>query len=246
MLFLPKLINEEGLRIDGRRPEEMRKFRIEAGVLKNADGSAYMEIGGTKVIVAVYGPREAHPKHIALPDKSVLRCRYSMFSFSVAERKSPSPSRREIELSKVIREALEPAIFLEEFPRTVIDVYAEVLEADGGTRTASITAASVALADAGIPLRDLVAAIAVGKVEGTLVVDLNGVEDQYGEGDMPVAMMPKLGLITLLQADGIFSSEELDKGLLMAKQAIYRVYEAQKKALKRRYLEIAKEVSEAE
>lgn len=240
-----KLIDEKGLRVDGRKPEDMRSYKIEVGILKNADGSAYIELGNTKVIVAVYGPREAHPKHIALPDRGVVRCRYSMASFSVAERKSPSPSRREIELSKVIREALEPAIFLEEFPRTVIDIYAEVLEADGGTRTASITAASVALADAGIPLRDLVAAIAVGKVENTLVVDLNGIEDQYGEGDMPVAMMPKLGYITLLQADGSFTPEEFERGLAMARQAIYRLYEGQKKALRRKYLEIAKEVSES-
>ncbi len=239
-----KLIDENGLRVDGRRLDQLREFRIEVGVLKNADGSAYMELGRNKVIVAVYGPREVHPKHLALPDRAMIRCRYSMAPFSVEERKSPAPTRREIELSKVIREALEPAIFVERFPRTAIDVYIEVLEADGGTRTASINAAAVALADAGIPMRDLVASVAVGKIEGRLALDINGLEDQYGEGDMPVAMMPGLGQITLLQCDGRFTPQELEEGLKMAQNAIGVIYKAQKEALKERYIKIAKEVLE--
>jgi len=237
-----KLLREDGTRLDGRRLDEVRPFKIEAGVLKNADGSAYIELGNNKIMVAVYGPREVHPKHLALPDRAMLRCRYSMATFSVEERKSPAPSRREIELSKVIREALEPAIFVEEYPRTAIDVFIQVLEADGGTRTASITAASVALADAGIPMRDLVAAIAIGKIEGKLAVDLNGLEDQYGGGDMPIAMMPRLGLITLLQADGVFSPEEVVQGIEMAEKAIKMLYEEQRNALRKKYLEIKEEV----
>ncbi len=88
------------------------------------------------------------------------------------ERKRPAPSRREIEISKVIKEALEPAIMLEKFPRTAVDVFIEVLQADGGTRCAALTAASVALADAGIPMRDMVAAIASGKVADTIILML--------------------------------------------------------------------------
>jgi len=237
-----RLLKEDGTRLDGRRLDEVRPFKIAAGVLKNADGSAYIELGNNKIVVAVYGPREVHPKHLALPDRAMLRCRYSMATFSVEERKSPAPSRREIELSKVIREALEPAIFVEEYPRTAIDVFIQVLEADGGTRTASITAASVALADAGIPMRDLVAAIAIGKIDGKLAVDLNGLEDQYGGGDMPIAMMPRLGLITLLQADGVFSPEEVIRGIEMAEKAIKMLYEEQRNALRKKYLEIKEEV----
>ncbi len=241
-----KLLDENGLRTDGRRPDELRPLKIQVGLLKNADGSAYIELGKNKIIVAVYGPREAHPRHVVIPDRAIVRCRYHMAPFSVDERKSPGFSRREIELSKVIREALEPAIFIEEFPRTAIDIFIEVLEADGGTRTASITAASVALADAGIPLKDLVTATAIGKIEGKLVIDLNGLEDQYGEGDMPIAMMPSLGQITLLQADGRFSGEEFEEGLKMAINAIKKIYRVQKEALKRRYIEISKEVLESE
>lgn len=230
-----RLITEEGLRIDGRRPDELRPVKIEVGVLRNADGSALIEQGKNKIIVAVYGPREVHPKHQMLPDKAIIRVKYHMAPFSVPERKSPAPSRREIELSKVIREALEPAILLEMFPRTAIDVFIEVLQADGGTRCASITAAAVALADAGIPMRDLVAAIAVGKANGKIILDLNHYEDQYGGGDMPVAMMPGLKAITLLQADGRFTPEEFKQAISLAINGINTIYKKQRKALKKKY-----------
>lgn len=233
-----KLIDEEGRRVDGRLPDEMRPLKIEVGKLKSADGSAYVELGNNKVIAAVYGPREVIPRHETIPDRALLRCKYTMLPFSVAERKSPQPTRREIEISKVIREALVPAIFLEEYPRAAIDVYINVLEADGGTRTASIIAAATALADAGIAMRDLVAAIAIGKIGNLLVVDINGMEDQYGDGDMPIAMMPRYGEITLIQADGVFTKEEVKRALELASKHISEIHKLQIKALKEAYAKI--------
>ncbi len=170
-----KLLDENGMRLDGRRLDELRPTKLEMGTLKRADGSAYIEQGKNKILVAVYGPRDLHPHHLALPDRCLLRCIYRMASFSVEERKSPAPGRREIELSKVIRESIEPALFLEEYPRAGIDLYIQILQADGGTRCASITAASLALADAGIPMRDIVAACAAGKVEDQIVLDIDDV-----------------------------------------------------------------------
>jgi len=227
-----KLINEHNLRFDGRKWNELRPLKIEVGVLSNVDGSARIIQGKTHILVGVYGPRESFAKYVNLPDRAVVRCRYRMAPFSVEERKSPAPSRREIELSKVIREALEPAIILDEFPRTTIDIFIEVLEADGGTRCASITAAAVALADAGIPMRDLVAACAVGKVDGQLVVDLSDVEDKYGEADVPVAYMPNKNIITLLQMDGLLSVNEFNNLLKLALECCKRINECQKNALK--------------
>lgn len=233
----PRLIREDGLRHDGRRPDELRPIRMEVGVLKNADGSALVEFGKTKVIVAVYGPREVLPKHVSLPDRAIIRCRYHMAPFSTMDRKSPAPSRREIELSKVIREALEAAIFTELYPRTSIDVFIEVLQADGGTRTAGLTAASLALADAGIPLRDLVAAVAVGKVDGVIVLDIDEVEDEYGEADMPVGIMPSLNKVVLLQLNGVLTPEEFKKAFELARKGIEEIYRMQKEALTKKYLE---------
>jgi len=239
-----RLIDENGLRVDGRKPNELRPIKMEVGVLSNADGSAYIEQGKSKILAAVYGPRELHPRHLALPDRALLRCRYHMAPFSVEERKSPAPTRREIELSKVIREALEPAVFLEKFPRTSIDVFIEVLQADGGTRCAGTTVAALALADAGIPMRDLVVACAAGKVDGVLVLDLNDLEDKEGEADLPVAYMPNLGLISLLQMDGTLTVDEFKQALNLAIDGCKQMYKMQKESLKARYVAIKEEVEE--
>ncbi len=230
-----KLIDEEGRRVDGRKFNELRPIKIEVGVLKNADGSAYIEHGRNKIVVAIYGPKETHPKFMALPDRAILRCRYHMAPYSTEERKPPQPSRREIELSKVIREALEPAIKLEEFPRTAIDVYIEVLQSDGGSRGAGITAASVALADAGIPMKDLVVGCAAGKVDGQIVLDLNDLEDKEGEADLPVAIMPNIGQITLLQMDGLLTIDEFKKALDLAIEGCKKIHQIQREALYRKY-----------
>jgi len=222
-------------RYDGRKPEEIRPIKIESGVLPNADGSAYIEMGRNKIVVGVFGPREMHPKRFAKPNAATLRCRYHMAPFSVDPRRSPAPSRRDNEISMVIRHALEPAIFLERYPRSAIDVYAEILEADGGTRTACINAASVALVDAGIPMRDLVASCAAGKIDGNLVLDLGDYEDKEGQADVPVAYMPKMEKVTLLQMDGILSVEEFENTVDMAIEGCKQIYEIQRGALKKKY-----------
>ncbi len=240
-----KLLDENGLRVDGRRWDELRTVKLEVGILDKADGSAYIEHGKNKILAAVYGPREAHPKHIALSDRAVVRCRYHMAPFSTEERKSPAPSRRELELSKVIREALEPSIMSEYFPRATIDIFIEVLQADAGTRCAGITAASLALADAGIPMRELVAACAAGKVEGKVVLDLSDVEDKQGEADLPVALMPKSNVIGLLQMDGSLTEDEFKQALDMATDACRKIYEMQREALKQKY-HVIREAEEKE
>ena len=230
-----KLIDERGLRIDGRRPDEMRPLKIEAGVLSRADGSAYVEWGLNKVMAAVYGPRECHPRHLQNTERAHVQCNYNMASFSVDDRKKPGPDRRSHEISKIISEALTRVVFTEYFPRTSIDVYIEVLQANAGTRCAGLTAASVALADAGVPMRDLVAACAAGKIADTVVVDLGKEEDNSGQADIPLGYVPRTDEIVLLQMDGDLSRDEFDKGIHMAVEACKKVYEVQRDALKRRY-----------
>ena len=229
------LLDENGIRCDGRKVDEPRRIMIKAGGLKNADGSAYIEFGDNKILVGVFGPRDVHPKHMSNTDTGILRVRYHMEPFSVTERKNPAPSRREIEISKVIKEALEPAVMLEKFPRTAVDVFIEVLQADGGTRCAALSAASVALADAGIPMRDLVAACAAGKVADTVILDVNNEEDQAGQADMPIGYMPSLEKITLLQLDGVLTSDEYKKCIETGINGCKIVYDLQKKALHEKY-----------
>ena len=241
-----RLLDDNGLRVDGRRFDELRPLKIEVGTLDKADGSAYVEHGRNKILAGVYGPREAHPKHIALADRAVIRCRYHMAPFSTDERKSPAPSRRELELSKVIREALEPAIMSEYFPRSTIDIFIEVLQADAGTRCAGITAAALALADAGIPMRELVAGCAAGKIDGKVVLDLSDVEDKQGEADLPVALMPKSNVVTLLQMDGSLTEDEFKQALDMSTDACRKIYEMQREALRQKYHVIKDEADKEE
>jgi exosome complex component RRP41 len=241
-----KLIDKKGLRLDGRKPDELRTVKLEVGVIPNANGSAYIEHGKNKILAAVYGPREVHPKHLSLQDRTVLKCRYHMAPFSVQERKSPAPSRREIELSKVIKESLEPAVFLEYYPRTMVNVFVEVLQADGGTRCASITAAALALADSGIPMRDLVVACAAGKVDDTIVLDLMDTEDKLGAADVPVALMPNLNAVTLLQMDGTLTHEEFESAVNMALEGCRKIYTMQKEALKTKYVNASEENKDEE
>jgi exosome complex component RRP41 len=238
-----KLIDKKGIRLDGRKADELRPLKLQVGVLPNADGSAYIEHGKNKILAAAYGPREMHPKHLAQADRMVLRCRYHMAPFSVQERKSPAPSRREVELSKVIKESLEPALFLELYPRTGVDVFVEVLQADGGTRCAAITAAALAIADAGVPMKDLVVACAAGKIDDTVVVDLFDAEDKLGAADVPVAYMPNLNAVTLLQMDGILAPDEFEKAINMAMEGCKVIYQMQKEALKTKYM-VVKEAEE--
>jgi exosome complex component RRP41 len=158
-----------------------------------------------------------------------------MSPFSTDTRKSPAPSRRETEISKVIREALEPALILEDYPRAAIDVFIEVLQADGGSRCAGITAASVALADAGINMRDMVSACAAGKVDDKIVIDINDTEDKEGGADMPVAYMPNLKKITLLQLDGELTPDQFNTCLDEAIRGCTKVYEIQRSSLMEKY-----------
>ena len=190
------------LRADGRAYDELRPIKIKAGVLKRADGSAYVEVGGNKILASVYGPRETYIRRLLKPNTGVIKVRYNMAPFSVDDRKRPGPDRRSNEISKIAADALRPALMLESFPRSMVDISIEIIEAEGGTRCAGITAAAVALADAGIPMRDIPVGCAAGKMNGDIVLDLSEKEDKEGQADVPIVILPRTGEITLLQADG--------------------------------------------
>ncbi|MFX1238270.1 MAG: exosome complex exonuclease Rrp41 [Promethearchaeota archaeon] len=238
-----KLLREDGKRLDGRDKKELRPIKMEVGVVKNADGSAYLEWGNNKIFAAVYGPRDVHPHHLAKPDKGILRVFYRMTTFSVFERKRPAPGRREKEISMIISDCLEPVLFLELYPGTSFEVFIEVIDADGGTRCASTTVAALALADAGIPMKSLVTSVACGKIDGEIVVDLSGIEDKAGEADLPCAMTWFNNELSLLQFDGDMTLEEINTTLDLAKEALEKIYGMQIDALKSKYLAIQEETS---
>ncbi len=230
-----ELIDKNGKRLDGRGAEDIREVKIETGVLHRADGSCYLEWGGNKVYAAVYGPREALPRHTQNPLRAIVNARYNMAAFSVDDRKRPGPDRRSREISKVISEALERVVLTEYYPRSAIEVDIEIVEAEAGSRCAGLAAAGVALADAGIPMIDIPVACAAGKAGGQVILDLGKEEDNFGEADLPIGYLPRTGEIILLQMDGHLTYEEFERALDLAIGGCLKVSELQKKALMDKY-----------
>ena len=114
-----EILSPEGLRLDGRRPHELRKIVCRMGVFRQADGSAYIEMGNTKALATVYGPHEVTNKSKILHDRVLLNCQFSMATFSTGERKKrPKGDRRSTETSMLIRRTFEAAILTQLYPRS--------------------------------------------------------------------------------------------------------------------------------
>jgi exosome complex component RRP41 len=223
-------------RSDGRKMDELRPIEAKLGIIPNADGSALFAQGDTIAIAAVYGPKTLNPRHQQDPEKGVLRVHYNMLPFSVSDRIRPGPSRRSQEISKVTEWALDPVIILEDLPGTVVDVHISIIQANAGTRCAGINAAAMALAHAGIPMSEMVSAIAIGKIDDKIVTDIVKEEEDYHEGegatDIPITYLSNSKKISLLQLDGKIPMSKLKEALEAGKKACEKIYEVQKKTLK--------------
>ncbi len=222
-------------RPDGRKVDELRKIKAKVGIIPNADGSAMFAFGDTIAIAAVYGPKKMHPQHSQNPEKGTLRCNYNMLSFSVTERARPGPNRRSTEISKIMEWALEPVLLIDDFQGNVVDVHIGILQANASTRCAGINAAAMALAHAGIPMKNLVSSVSIGKLDKTIVADLIKKEEDWEEGegatDIPITMTPD-GKITHIQLDGKITKKQLSEVIELAREKTKEIYEIQKKALK--------------
>lgn len=226
-------------RFDGRKFDETRPIEAKAGVIKNADGSAWFKIGKTEAYAAVYGPRDLYPKFMQDPSKGILRCSYNMMPFSGSgERVKPGQNRRAKEISMVTEKALLPVIDLSEFPNAVVDVFIDLPQTDAGSRCAGICAAAIALADAGISMKDMVSAVAVGKIGKQVLVDLSYEEEAYEDeevADIPIAVIYNSEKISLLQMDGEISKEMLMKALRLGIDTSKKIRDIQVNALKQKY-----------
>jgi exosome complex component RRP41 len=223
-------------RYDGRKNDELRPISARVGIVPSADGSAIYQSGKTRAIAVVRGPRLLHPKHMENPKKGILRVNYQMMAFSVWDRIKPGNSRRGQEIGKVTEWALSEIVDLEAFPNSVVDVIIQIPQADAGTRVAGINAAAMALAQAGVPMKEMVSAVAVGKMDRTLVVDVDKEEEDFEEGegatDIPICFTSRTKKISLLQLDGKISIPELKESIEMAKKASEKIYDVQMRALK--------------
>ena len=228
-------MSAEFKRPDGRKVDELRPISAKVGVVPNADGSAMFAFGETIAVAAVYGPKKMHPQHSQNPEKGTLRCTYNMLSFSVNDRIRPGPSRRSTEISKITGWALDPVVMIDDFPSDVVDVHISILQANASTRCAGINAAAMALAHAGIPMKNLVSSVSIGKLDKQLVVDVNKYEEDWEEGegptDIPITLTAD-GKLTHIQLDGKIGKEQLKEAVQLAKKACKEIYETQKAALK--------------
>ena len=225
-------------RLDGRKLDECRPMEAKAGVIKKADGSAYFKIGKTTAYAAVYGPRELYPRFKQDPTTGILRVNYNMLPFSSkGGRIRPGGNRRSKEISMVTENALLPVLDLKEFPNAVLDVFIELPQTDAGTRCAGICAAAIALADAGIPMKEMVSSVSVGTVDGQVLVDLNYDEEAYDApvSDVPIALLNRTKELSLLQMDGDITEKQLLEAIELGKKACEKIHKVQTEALKAKY-----------
>lgn len=166
-----------GLRLDGRRPHELRKLSARLGVSSRATGSALLDHGHTKILASVHGPRECASRAREVHDRAVINCEVLMAPFAQANRRKRFRGARDTtEVSAIIRQTFEAVLFTDVYPRSQIDVMVEILHADGPVRACALNAVALALVDAGIPMRDFVIACEAGYIDGHVLVDLNDAE----------------------------------------------------------------------
>ena len=235
-----EFVNLEGLRLDGRRPKETRRMRCAMTVLPAADGSATFEAGNTKVLAAAYGPREAPLRSEALHDRCVVKVEFSQAAFSSDQRRRRSKGdRRSLELGRVITRALETAAMTELMPRSQIDVNLVVLQSDGGIRAAAMNAAVLALADAGVPLRDTMSACSAGYLDGTPLLDINHLEESGGGPEVHVATLVNLNRVVLAQSDNKCAVDVFEPTHALAMEGCKVVARVMREAMLRRTKELA-------
>jgi len=235
-------------RPDGRGSETLRPVKITRNYMKHAEGSVLIEMGDTKVICSA-SVEERVPQFLKNTGKSWITAEYSMLPRSTHTRTSRDSltgrgSGRAFEIQRLIGRSLRSVTDLSGFGERTIWIDCDVIQADGGTRTASITGAYVALVDAfrkmlkkglieKIPLKGSVAAISVGKVDGKVFLDLNYQEDSRAEVDMNVVMTGdgKFVEIQGTAEESVFTKKEMDELTRIAQKGITELTRIQKKVL---------------
>ncbi len=191
-----EFLSPDGLRLDGRRPHELRTTGGQLGVLPALDGSALFEAGNTRILTTVSGPREPRSKGGAEHDRATVsvRLRAAALSSAGGERRQRRAAggagqarqdRRMVEWSRTIEEIFSSAIITSIFPRSTIDISIDVLNADGGVLPAAINCVTLALISAGIPLYDYVQAVSVCYLAQRALVDANRLEEGGGAAGGP-------------------------------------------------------------
>lgn len=224
----PVFTDVDWVRPDGRGFHQCRPAYLRTGAVNSASGSAYIEIGNTKVIVSVFGPRESK-KAMMYSDIGRLNCNVSYTTFATPTRGQVSDCK---EISARLHKALEGAIILDTFPKTTVDVFALVLESGGSDLPVVISCASLALADAGIMLYDLISSVSASCLGKNIVIDPVSEEESYQEGGLMITSMASRKEITQLAISGEWSTPNLHEAMELCLMACSKLGEVMRACLK--------------
>ncbi|KAI8988036.1 exosome component 4 [Mycotypha africana] len=220
-----ELLTPEGLRVDGRRANELRKITAKTSVFSQSDGSAYIEQGNTKCLAAVYGPRELRFRQQGAADRAIINVEFNIAPFSSTERKKRSKNdKRSLEVAAFIRQTFEPIIFTSQMPKTQISIYLQIFQNDGGLLQACINAASLALIDAGIPMMDFACACSAGCIDKEPVLDLNHLEESADTPELTLAILPRSGKVTLLEMESRLHISKLEGVTELAMEGCQKIH----------------------
>ncbi|CAK4448743.1 hypothetical protein LEN26_008437 [Aphanomyces euteiches] len=226
---MKEFVSVAGLRVDGRRAGEVRRVRAKFGLFQRVDGSAYVEQGQTKVMAVVYGPKEhtgrKQTEEVA-QTKARVTCEVTQAPFATSERKvTHKADRKKLESSLAILQIFESTIATQLYPRSQIDIFVQVLHADGGELAASINAVTLALIDAGIAMKDFVVACSAGYIQQTLLCDLNYTEQSARCPDLTVAMTARNNKLSLVQMESKLPLELFDTLMKTAMDGCTQIYD---------------------
>ncbi|XP_049579424.1 exosome complex component MTR3 [Syngnathus scovelli] len=234
------VFSSHGPRADGRQRDQVdvRPVFVRCGLVSQAKGSAYMEAGDTKLMCCVYGPRETERKDDTDMKCGRLTTDMRFAPFSCPERCSWIQGSQDKDFSLMLHESLQPALCLHKYPRSQIEVNVMVLEHSGSVLAHAVTCASLALADAGIEMYDLVLGCAIRQDGGSYVVDPTYAEENGSgspsgdnQGRLTVAFLPSLNQVSGLQSDGEMTEETLSAGVRTCIEGCYKIYPVIQQAL---------------
>mmetsp|Transcript_44552 Transcript_44552/g.110423 ORF Transcript_44552/g.110423 Transcript_44552/m.110423 type:complete len:262 (-) Transcript_44552:305-1090(-) len=223
-----EFLSPEGLRADGRRQAEIRRLACSLDTVDgSADGAASVAQGNTRVAAYVHGPQDASGSNRKMAhDRAVVVCEISMVPFALGEWKPRGHSDRMLaELAAMVESVFEPLVLTHLYPGSQILIQLRVMQVDGGLRCVCINAATLALIDAGIAMRDYACTCTVGHVQGTLLLDVSAVEDGAG-AELTVTYLPKMGRVALTHLSAAIPAVMLDGMLELAIGGCKQVYDA--------------------
>ena len=219
------LDSETLCRLDGRFPEQLRSLVIRPNIITEAKGSCYLELGNTKLTCAVYGPRSSGKQGKTYSNRGTVYCEVDLLPFAQAKRRGFQRETDEVELATLLQDTLTPALRVETFPNSTVDVYINVLEADGSVLAAAITASSVAVMLAGIEMNDLVIGASFVSASGTLLTDPNSAEEAASPAKLTIGQLANSDSIAQFYLNGPLDNTLLRESLIMSREVVAAVHE---------------------